>query len=76
MWIQPGITKDTLAEHVAVLYRRPNPTGAVGLVLGAGNVGAIPPLESLHMLIGRGRVVLLKMNPVNDYPPHGVNGIY
>jgi aldehyde dehydrogenase (NAD(P)+) len=67
VWMQPEVTKETLPEHCAVFYRQRSPKGSVALVLGAGNVNAIPPLDSLHMLIARRRVVLLKMNPVNDY---------
>jgi aldehyde dehydrogenase (NAD(P)+) len=39
----------------------------VVLVLGAGNVNSIPPLDVLYHMIVRGHVVMLKMNPVNDY---------
>ena len=67
VWMQPEVTKETLPQHCASFYRQASSQGAVALVLGAGNVSAIPPLDSLHMLLARGRVVLLKMNPVNDY---------
>jgi acyl-CoA reductase-like NAD-dependent aldehyde dehydrogenase len=40
---------------------------AVGLVLGAGNVSSIAPLDVVHQLIFEGRVALLKFNPINDY---------
>jgi aldehyde dehydrogenase (NAD(P)+) len=66
-WMHPRVTEATLADHVACFYRQPEPKGAVALVLGAGNVSAIPALDSLSMLIVRGQVVLLKMNPVIDY---------
>jgi hypothetical protein len=51
---------------------RHNPTGAhpdgqVSLVLGAGNIAAIAPMDVLHQLFVENRVVLLKMNPVNAY---------
>lgn len=67
VWMQPDVTRDTLEERLAVFYRQPSPTGAVALVLGAGNVNAIAPLDCLFMLVAKGRVVILKMNPVNDY---------
>ena len=41
--------------------------GQVALVLGAGNVNAIAPLDTLYKLYAEGQVVLLKLNPVNDY---------
>ena len=39
--------------------------GAVALVLGAGNITSIGPLDVLHQLFIENRVALLKMNPVN-----------
>jgi len=67
VWMQPGVTEANLQEHVGAFYRRKQPTGKVGLVLGAGNVNAIAPLDTLHKLYADGEVVVLKMNPVNDY---------
>jgi len=67
VWMQPGVTEATLGDHVATLYRTPRPRGQVALVLSAGNVNAIAPLDVLSMLYGRGHVVILKLNPVNDY---------
>ena len=67
VWQEPGVTPDTLAETVGVFYRQPSPEGGVALVLGAGNIAAIPPLDVLYKLYAEGEVVLLKMNPVNSY---------
>ena len=39
----------------------------LGLVLGAGNVASIGPMDALYKLFVEGQVVLLKMNPVNEY---------
>lgn len=41
--------------------------GGVAVVLGAGNVSSIGPMDALSQLFAHDRVVLLKMNPVNDY---------
>lgn len=41
--------------------------GKVALVLGAGNIGSIGPMDALYKLFVENEVVLLKMNPVNDY---------
>lgn len=41
--------------------------GKICLVLGAGNVSSIPPTDAFHRLFVENQVVLLKMNPVNDY---------
>jgi aldehyde dehydrogenase (NAD(P)+) len=51
----------------ASFYRQENPPGRVAVVLGAGNVSSIPVLDTLHKLFVEGQVVLLKLNPVNEY---------
>jgi aldehyde dehydrogenase (NAD(P)+) len=38
--------------------------GGVGLVLGAGNITSIPPLDVLYELVAENRAVLLKLNPI------------
>ncbi len=67
VWMQPGVTEATLGESMAGFYRRARPGGKVALVLGAGNINSIAPLDTLYRLIALGQVVLLKMNPVNEY---------
>jgi len=67
VWMQPGVTAAGLREHVAAFYRQPAPAGRVALVLGAGNIASIPPLDMLHKLYAEGQVVAVKMNPVNEY---------
>lgn len=45
--------------------------GKVALVLGAGNVNSIAPMDALYKLFVDDEVVILKTNPVNDYcGPH------
>ncbi|MEX2016603.1 MAG: aldehyde dehydrogenase family protein, partial [Candidatus Hydrogenedentales bacterium] len=67
-WMQRHVTRENLRDHTARYYlaQTPQPPG-VSLVLGAGNVSSIAPTDALHKLFHEGRVVLLKMNPVNDY---------
>ena len=67
VWMQQGVTEANLPEHVAAFYRQAQPSGRVALVLGAGNVNAIAPLDALYKLYADGQVVILKMNPINDY---------
>ncbi|HTP50905.1 MAG TPA: aldehyde dehydrogenase family protein [Anaeromyxobacteraceae bacterium] len=67
VWMEPGVTADNLREHVAGFYRRPGSPGRVALVLGAGNIASIPPLDLVHKLYAEGQVAILKMNPVNEY---------
>ncbi len=60
VWAQPGQPLEighTDAEDREV--------GEVALVLGAGNISSIGPLDVLHQLFVENRVALLKMNPVN-----------
>jgi len=53
-------------------YRAPAPAhGKVGLVLGAGNVSSIGPMDVLYKLFVDNEVVVLKTNPVNAWVgPH------
>jgi hypothetical protein len=67
VWMQPEVTVDNLEDHMASFYDRDDPEGRVALVLGAGNVASIPPLDAIYKLFVEGQVVLLKMNPVNEY---------
>jgi acyl-CoA reductase-like NAD-dependent aldehyde dehydrogenase len=66
IWMQPGVTLANLRETQAVAYRRA-PQGKVALVLGAGNVSSIGPMDALYKLFAESQVVALKMNPVNEY---------
>lgn len=67
VWMQPGVALDELSENQAAFYRKKSPTGRVALVLGAGNVSSIGPMDALYKLFAEGQVVILKMNPVNEY---------
>ncbi len=67
VWMQPGVTPESLPRQMATFYDEDAPDGAVALVLGAGNIAAIPPLDVLYKLYAEGQVVLLKLNPVNSY---------
>ncbi|MEO0603796.1 MAG: aldehyde dehydrogenase family protein, partial [Myxococcota bacterium] len=68
VWQQPGVTKDDLRDHVAVRFREGSqPPPRVGLVLGAGNINSIPPLDALTELVRLGKTCIVKLNPVNDY---------
>ncbi len=65
-WIPPSRAR-RCADHTASFYKRVEPNGFVTLVLGAGNIASIPPLDVLTALYAHGSVVLLKLNPVNGY---------
>ena len=67
VWMQPGVKPDDLAANTAALYRNARPEGGVCLVLGAGNIASIPPLDILYKMFAEGMVVIVKLNPVSDY---------
>ena len=46
---QPGVTADNLREHQASFYRKPH-GGRLCVVLGGGNINAIPPTDVLYKL--------------------------
>jgi Aldehyde dehydrogenase family len=58
VWIMPG-------QPLEMGLKNAEGVGEVALVLGAGNISSISPLDVLHQLFVENRVVLLKMNPVN-----------
>jgi aldehyde dehydrogenase (NAD(P)+) len=70
IWMEPGVNRNNLSQHTASAYDSTSPDhqkGRVSLVLGAGNIAAIAPLDVFHKLFAENEVVILKMNPVNDY---------
>jgi aldehyde dehydrogenase (NAD(P)+) len=67
VWMKPGFSREQILAADAPLYREPGNAGRVALVLGAGNISSIAPLDVLYKLIFDGAVCLLKLNPVNEY---------
>jgi hypothetical protein len=67
VWMQPGIAPADLARHQAVAYREELPRGKVALVLSAGNVSSIGPMDALYKLFVDNEVVVFKTHRVNDY---------
>jgi hypothetical protein len=67
VWLRPGVTPEQAKAGVARRLRATNAPGQVGLVLGAGNINSIPPLDGLTKLYQDNAVVLIKLNPVNGY---------
>jgi acyl-CoA reductase-like NAD-dependent aldehyde dehydrogenase len=66
VWLRPGITADDARRSAGLGQKQPSDIGGVGLVLGAGNVTAIPVLDLLYELIAANRVAILKLNPTMD----------
>lgn len=65
LWLKPG-----QPASQGKIYRELGGAGGLALVLGAGNVSAIAPMDVLQKLFAENQVVLLKMNPVNEYMGH------
>ena len=68
VWMKQGVTAANLHDHAANLYDIPEAArrGKVALILGAGNIASIAPLDVFQKLFLENQVVILKMNPVND----------
>lgn len=60
VWLEPGKPRTQ-----GKFYREATESGGVALVLGAGNISSIGPLDVLYKLFGENQVVILKMNPLN-----------
>ncbi|MFG2626592.1 aldehyde dehydrogenase family protein [Streptomyces sp. NPDC048473] len=70
VWMPPRVDADTVRRRAGLGARHPERTAGIGLVLGAGNVTSIAPLDVLYELIAHNRVVVLKLNPVlSDLEP-------
>lgn len=66
-WLQKPIGPGDITDNQASFYKKQDPEGGVSLVLGAGNVASIPPMDVLYKMFVDGMVCVLKMNPVNEY---------
>lgn len=68
VWMEPGVNPADLPSVQAGTYRSDTTREVgVGLVLGAGNIGAIPGNDTMSKMFVEDQVVVLKMNPVNEY---------
>jgi aldehyde dehydrogenase (NAD(P)+) len=63
VWMKPGRTVADVRATVGLGELTPEVPAGVGLVLGAGNITSIPPLDVLYELVANNRTVLLKLNP-------------
>ena len=66
VWTSPGVTASQLRAGAGLTQRSPHETHGVGLVLGAGNIFSIAPLDVLYQLFAENRTVVLKLNPTTD----------
>ncbi|HWO68395.1 MAG TPA: aldehyde dehydrogenase family protein [Umezawaea sp.] len=64
IWMPPGTSRDQVVRSAGLGQLSPGVDGGVGLVLGAGNITSIAPLDVLYELVAHNRAVVLKLNPV------------
>lgn len=70
VWMKPGVGPAQVRAGAGLGALTPTVTGGVGLVLGAGNISSIAPLDVIYELVANNRVVLLKLNPtMNELLP-------
>lgn len=67
-WLQADVdVSSVFGETPDRLLRKTTVQPRIDVVLGAGNVAAIPVTDALTKIFHEDRAVLLKMNPVNEY---------
>lgn len=66
VWMKPGIDRATAQRSAGLGQLDPTRTAGIGVVLGAGNITSIAPLDALYELMAFNRVVALKLNPIMD----------
>jgi len=66
VWFEPGISGAQARSDAGLGQRHPDESATVGLVLGAGNITAIPVLDVFYELLAANRVSVLKVNPTQD----------
>jgi aldehyde dehydrogenase (NAD(P)+) len=72
VWLKPGVTAADAVKQAGLGELTPQVSGGVGLVLGAGNITSIPPLDVLYEIVANNRAVILKLNPIMA----GMMGVY
>ncbi|TYL50002.1 aldehyde dehydrogenase family protein [Nocardioides sp. BGMRC 2183] len=66
VWCEPGVTAAEVAATAGLGLRAPEQTQGTCVVLGAGNIFSIAPLDLLYVLYADNRSVALKLNPITD----------
>ena len=65
--MKAGMTPADVRKAQGAFYNQTEPKVGVSLLLGAGNVSSIPPMDALYKMFVDGNVCLVKLNPVNEY---------
>ena len=63
VWLKPGVTKADALVSAGLNAGVRGVSGGVGLVLGAGNISAIAPLDAAYELVAYNRASVIKLNP-------------
>lgn len=64
VWLKPGVNATQARGEAGLGELTPTLSGGVGLVLGAGNITSISPLDVLYEIVAHNRSILLKLNPI------------
>lgn len=64
LWLKPGVSLEHARRQAGLGQRAPHETRGTCLVLGAGNITSIAPLDVLYVLFADNRVAVLKVNPI------------
>jgi acyl-CoA reductase-like NAD-dependent aldehyde dehydrogenase len=63
VWMPPGVTERQVRAEAGLRAGKVGEYGGVGLVLGAGNISSIAPLDAFYELVAHNRASLVKLNP-------------
>lgn len=63
VWTLPGVSAEQVRSESGLGALQLGTVGGVGLVLGAGNITSIGPLDVLTELVAHNRTCILKINP-------------
>lgn len=66
VWCEPGVGESEVRSTAGLGLREPEAVRGTCLVLGAGNITSIAPLDVLYVLYADNRSVALKLNPITD----------
>ncbi len=66
VWLEPGVAEEEARSTAGLGLLDPAATRGVTLVLGAGNIFSIAPLDAIYQLYAENRVVALNLNPITD----------
>lgn len=72
VWMPPGVPERQVRDEAGLRAGAVGEYGGVGLVLGAGNISSIAPLDAFYELVAHNRASLVKLNPTFS----GLLGVY